>query len=93
MRRTRLNFGTAAEELLAELTDAAYRVALKHQFKGSFIDVQLDLWSALREVIGKEVLIQERGPASGLLPTAFRFLPGGERGVAPGQGAENEGAA
>jgi hypothetical protein len=64
MRRTRLNFGTATEDLVAELTDAAYRVALKHQFKGSFIDVQLDLWSALREVIRKEVFIKERCQAA-----------------------------
>ena len=36
------------EEFLAELTDAAYRVALQHRFEGSFLDVELDLWKALR---------------------------------------------
>jgi hypothetical protein len=40
-----------AEGFLAELTDAAYRVALRHGIKGSFIDVELDLWQALRQVL------------------------------------------
>jgi hypothetical protein len=35
------------ESLVAELTDAAYRVTLDHGFRGSFLDVQLDLWKAL----------------------------------------------
>ncbi|MBL8794536.1 MAG: hypothetical protein JNM56_11575 [Planctomycetia bacterium] len=45
----RLNEG--AEEFLAELTDTAYRVALRQGFVGSFIQFQLDLWSALRAVL------------------------------------------
>jgi hypothetical protein len=36
------------EEFLAELTAAAYEVALAHGFRDSFIDVQLGLWNALR---------------------------------------------
>jgi hypothetical protein len=36
------------EEHLARLTDAAYRVALQHGLTGSFLDLQLDLWAALR---------------------------------------------
>lgn len=39
------------EEFLAELTDAAYRVALCHGLRGSFLRVQLDMWSALRAVL------------------------------------------
>jgi len=39
------------EEFLAELTDTAYRVALRQGFVGSFIQFQLDLWSALRAVL------------------------------------------
>jgi hypothetical protein len=35
-------------DLPAELTDAAYRVALEHGFRGSFLDLRLDLWKALR---------------------------------------------
>jgi hypothetical protein len=42
---------SAQEALLSRLTDAAYRVALGHGIKGSFIDLQLDLWQKLREVL------------------------------------------
>jgi len=42
------------EEFLAELTDTAYRVALKHGVRGSFFNVQLDLWTALRAVLGRK---------------------------------------
>ena len=54
--------GHSAERFLAELTDAAYRVALKHKIQGSFLDVELDLWSALREIVEKEA--QLRRPLS-----------------------------
>jgi hypothetical protein len=35
-------------DLPAELSDAAYQVALEHGFQGSFLDLRLDLWKALR---------------------------------------------
>ena len=37
------------ENLAAELTDAAYPVALRHGVGGSSIDLELDLWKALGE--------------------------------------------
>ncbi len=42
---------SAQEALLSRLTDAAYRVALRHGIKGPFIDFQLELWQKLREVL------------------------------------------
>jgi hypothetical protein len=39
----------ACEELLAELSDVAYRVTLRHGFDGSFLDLELGLWEALGE--------------------------------------------
>jgi len=45
----------ATEDFLAELTDAAYRVALEHGIAGSFLDVQLDLWAALRRVVADKI--------------------------------------
>jgi hypothetical protein len=36
---------------VARLTDAAYGVALGHGFMGSFVDVELDLWTALGRVV------------------------------------------
>jgi hypothetical protein len=38
------------EETSAQLTEAAYQVALRRGFSGSFIDVELDLWKALSKV-------------------------------------------
>ena len=35
------------EEFIAELTDAAWRVALRHGIKGSFVEAELGLWEAL----------------------------------------------
>jgi hypothetical protein len=40
---------SAQEALLSRLTDAAYRVALRHGIKGPFID--FELWQKLREVL------------------------------------------
>jgi hypothetical protein len=39
------------EQLLAELTDAAYSAALRYGLQGSFIDVELALWRELRQVL------------------------------------------
>jgi hypothetical protein len=44
---------SVAEDLLAELTTAAYRVALRHGIKGPFIDVELELWRELRRVLDR----------------------------------------
>jgi hypothetical protein len=44
---------SASEALLAELTEAAYAVALRHGISGPFIDVELDLWRALRGVLSE----------------------------------------
>lgn len=40
-----------SEEFLAELAAAAYGVALRHGIKGPFIEVELDLWHELRDVL------------------------------------------
>jgi hypothetical protein len=51
MKRVHNEVDRRAEEYLAELTDAAYRVALRHGLKGAFVDVELELWRALRHVV------------------------------------------
>jgi hypothetical protein len=51
------------ESLAAELTDAAYHVALRTRTEGIWLDLELNLWTALAETVktrGKEFL----GPAS-----------------------------
>ena len=35
------------DRFLAELTNAAYSVALRYQRPGSWIDLELDIWKAL----------------------------------------------
>ena len=46
---------TGAEDLLAELTAAAYGVLLRHGLNGPFIDVELELWRELRAVLGRRL--------------------------------------
>ncbi len=42
------------DDLVQRLTVAAYEVVLKHGIKGSFLDLELDLWHTLAGVIGQE---------------------------------------
>jgi hypothetical protein len=41
----------SSEDVLAHLTAAAYRVALRHGLRSPFIDVELDLWRELRRAL------------------------------------------
>jgi hypothetical protein len=43
------------ERFLADLTTAAYQAVLKHRPQASFLDVQLDVWAALRTVVENKV--------------------------------------
>lgn len=51
-----VKFEVTPETFLADLTEAAYRVSLKHGFHVPFTDVVFDLQKALREVIQKDML-------------------------------------
>jgi hypothetical protein len=55
------------EAFLAELTDAAYRVALRHGPRASFLDVQLDIWNALRPIVARQGRIRRAGNLAELL--------------------------
>ena len=37
----------------AELTNAAYPIALRHGIEGSWVDLELDLWRVLAETVKK----------------------------------------
>jgi hypothetical protein len=39
------------DELVAELTQAAYPVALRHQQDGQWLDLELDLWQVLARTV------------------------------------------
>jgi hypothetical protein len=45
------NRESVSEELLAQLANVAYHVALRHGIKGPFIDLELELWHELRGVL------------------------------------------
>jgi hypothetical protein len=62
----RLRLDGSTEDFLATLTDAAYRVSLKHGFSGNFVDLQLELWSTLRNVVARQ--LAPRRPMTGPLP-------------------------
>jgi hypothetical protein len=50
---TSCNRGTLLENFAAELTRAAYRVALRHGTAGMWVDLELDLWRALADTVKK----------------------------------------
>jgi hypothetical protein len=39
------------DEFAAQLTDAAYQAALQHGLRGSFLEVELSIWKAVRSVV------------------------------------------
>jgi hypothetical protein len=39
------------ETFTAELTHAAYRVALRNRARGTWLDLELDLWRALADTV------------------------------------------
>jgi hypothetical protein len=41
----------ATEELIAELARTAYEVALRHGVRGSFLELELELWERVRSVV------------------------------------------
>src|SRR5262245_22527747 len=43
----------ACEQKVARLTRAAYEVALGEGIQGSFLDMELRLWKAMRTVVGR----------------------------------------
>jgi len=44
---------TFLENLAVELTDAAYRVALRHGVGEKWLDLQLELWEVLTQAIAE----------------------------------------
>ncbi len=61
---------TTSEDLLARLTRAAYEVALRHGVEGPFLDVELEIWRALRGVLEHEQLPGTRKPDEAAAPVS-----------------------
>jgi hypothetical protein len=49
------------DTLVAELTCAAYHVALRHGAASTWLDLQLDLWQALAETVNQWRRLPEPG--------------------------------
>jgi hypothetical protein len=49
--KTPVNRGDLLEAFAAELTRAAYRVALRGRTQGTWLDLELDLWRALADTV------------------------------------------
>lgn len=41
----------SSDEFAAQLTDAAYQAALQHGLGGSFLEIELSIWTAVRSVV------------------------------------------
>ncbi len=63
MSKIRGKLGVDSEDFLAKLTTAAYGVALCHGLRGSFLDTQLEIWAALRDILKGELFDHEEPSA------------------------------
>ncbi len=52
-------FKTSQEDFLARITEAAYNVVLRQGLQRSFVDVELELWQQVRNVLRTELLLEE----------------------------------
>ena len=52
-----VDFKVSPEEFAAHLSAAVYQVALEYGFTGSFMDFELEVHRAIREVIRKEMRV------------------------------------
>jgi hypothetical protein len=73
MRENPTSLQTDLEGLVAELTEAAYGVALRHGFRGTFVEVELGLWDAIRACQGRIEEFASASPPTGL--SSDRHLP------------------
>lgn len=62
-----VKFAVSPETFLSRLTEAAYRVALKHGFQAPFVTVELDFQAALRHVIDEDMCVSEACASPGCL--------------------------
>lgn len=87
-----VKFEISPEEFLGNLTQAAYQVMVKNGFQKPFIEVELELWDVLREVIRRNMQVSPQCGSHrlGVCDMAERYEPwskeadaiDGERGEA-----------
>src|SRR5205814_767099 len=72
-RASAVDPGQQLTSFAADLTDAAYAVALRHGIAGSWIDLQLDVWRVIARTIAEE----ERESSPSTATTEFNALRDG----------------
>ena len=68
------DWDTLLVNLAAQVTNAAYRVALQHGIAGSWVDLELDLWKTLAETVQEWGATIAAGRVAGALNTAAAAL-------------------
>jgi hypothetical protein len=68
---TQMSQDAALDTFAAELTDAAYPIALKYGVSGSSLDLELEIWKTLTE------LVRRRGGELFRLPASSRVVSPG----------------
>ena len=64
-----VKFAILPEDFLGHLTEAAYHVALKHGLKAPFLEVEMDLYEALRKTMEEDMLVCETCGSKACLAT------------------------
>lgn len=67
MGEIHVKWNVSPEEFLADLTDAVYQVVLKSGFGTPFIEMELDIQFALREVIRKDMSVSHDSQGCGTI--------------------------
>ncbi len=62
-----LQHGPGFDDLVAELTEAAYPIALRHKGGENWLDLELDLWRAMAQTVQKW---EQRDVARGLISSS-----------------------
>ncbi|MDO8519558.1 MAG: hypothetical protein Q7T11_05285 [Deltaproteobacteria bacterium] len=70
-----VKFDITADEFLEELTDTAYRVALQHGIGNSFLEMEMDLLEAMKQVVQRTMDFSPACGATEECRKAFRTRP------------------
>jgi hypothetical protein len=71
---TSCDWDTLLVAFAAELTNAAYRVALQHGIAGSWVDLELDLWKVMAERVQEWGTAIAAGRMAGALNTTAAII-------------------
>lgn len=73
MEGIHLRFEITLKQFLEDLTQAVYKIALEYRAGGTFIELQLELWNALRKSESLDGYLFAQRITSGFLYPRFRM--------------------